>query len=68
MSFSLSLDPCTGATLTALYAGTNVEQEQVSSDPGLFQMNVTGGQAGSGVDGSASIRVSTAAELLAGKH
>ena len=67
MSFSSShLIPCTGATLTALYAGANVEQEQVSSDPGLFQMNVTGGQAGSGVDGSASIRVSIAAEVSAG--
>lgn len=46
-----------GATLTAPYQGYNIEQEQVGSAPGLFQMNVTGGQPGSGVDGSSPIRV-----------
>ena len=45
-----------GAGLTGPYEGQIIEQEVVSSDPGLFQMNVTGGKGG-GVDGSNSIRV-----------
>ena len=46
----------TGATLTGSYGGYDIEQEAVTSDPGLFQMNVTGDMV-KGVDGKASIRV-----------
>lgn len=49
---------CAGATLTAPYDGYNIEQEAVASDPGLFQINVTGGQPGGGLDGSNGIRAS----------
>ena len=47
---------CAGATLTAPYNGYNYEQEAVVSDPGLFQMQVTGGPPGNGLDGTSPIR------------
>ena len=46
----------TGATLTGSYGGYTIEQEIVTSDPGLFQMNITGGRT-RGMDGSAPTRV-----------
>ena len=41
---------CAGAGLTALYS-LEVEQEVVTTDASVFAMNITGGLAGSGVDG-----------------
>ena len=49
---------CAGATLTAPYNGYNYEQEAVVSDPGLFQVQVTGGPPGNGLDGTSPIRAS----------
>lgn len=52
-----------GATLTGSYGSYEIEQEAVSVDPQIFQMNVTGGKI-SGTDGSSAIRVRFLPEKL----
>ena len=54
-----------GATLTGTYGGYDIEQEAVASDPGLFQMNITGGKT-RGVDGAVSTRVCLPYSLILG--